>query len=210
MAPPLPEGCPWSGWTPPNLKWCEENLCGWITTPANTWSNLAYLFVGILIIRECRGKPGDLRRMFGPITLFLGAASFLYHASYTWFFQFFDFVGMFLVIILMITLNLRRLDWIHPGNQNRVFWGGCASPGRAGWKPRANSVSTPTMRTGACFYSPPPGVLVVKTPLAAGVWLESSVRATVALAFVSHGLPGEVFPTTTASSKPLRASPLRR
>ncbi len=39
-------------WTPlrewgglPNVKWCEETLCGVIAEPANTWSNLAYLVV---------------------------------------------------------------------------------------------------------------------------------------------------------------------
>ena len=44
---PLPPGCPWSGFAPPDLKHCETNLAAWITTPANTWSNLAYIAVGV-------------------------------------------------------------------------------------------------------------------------------------------------------------------
>ncbi len=26
LAPPLPEGCPWSGFMPPNIDWCEQEL----------------------------------------------------------------------------------------------------------------------------------------------------------------------------------------
>ncbi len=50
--PPLPDGCPWSGWTLPNLKWCEDNVCAWVTAPANTWSNLAYIFFSLLMWRR--------------------------------------------------------------------------------------------------------------------------------------------------------------
>lgn len=47
--PPLPDGCPWSGWTLPNLKWCEDNVCAWVTAPANTWSNPGGNLVGDLV-----------------------------------------------------------------------------------------------------------------------------------------------------------------
>ena len=33
----------------PNIKWCEQTLCQFISEPANTWSNLGFLMVGILI-----------------------------------------------------------------------------------------------------------------------------------------------------------------
>jgi hypothetical protein len=108
--PPLPPGCPWSGWALPNLKWCEENLCAWITTPANTWSNLAYLGVAVPMWRATKGHP--LLRPFAPAAVAVGVSSFVYHASYTYFFQFFDFVGMFLFASLPLTLNAVRLGWI--------------------------------------------------------------------------------------------------
>ena len=44
--------CPWANWSRPNIKWCEENLCQVITTPANTWSNLVYIIVGLYILIE--------------------------------------------------------------------------------------------------------------------------------------------------------------
>lgn len=106
---PLPPGCPWSGWALPDLKHCEENVCGWITAPADTWSNLAYIAVGLwLWSRSKREAPGPLR-WFGPAAVLAGATSFIFHASYTFFFQFFDYVGMFSFICLMAALNLRRL-----------------------------------------------------------------------------------------------------
>ncbi|MFQ5514042.1 MAG: ceramidase domain-containing protein [Myxococcota bacterium] len=110
--PPLPPGCPWSGWTLPNLKWCEENLCAWITAPANTWSNLAYLLLGLVMWRQARRRPGSPVALFAPASLFLGLASGVYHASYTFFFQFFDFVGMFVFCFLILGMNARRLGWI--------------------------------------------------------------------------------------------------
>ena len=38
LAPPLPPGCPWSGFTPPNVDWCEEELCAWIKLKAGATS----------------------------------------------------------------------------------------------------------------------------------------------------------------------------
>lgn len=99
---PLPPDCPWGGWTPPDLQHCEANLCGWITTPANTWSNLAYLAVAWWLWR--RGE-----RAFAGAALAMGLTSFLFHASFTFFFQFFDYVGMFVYVLLLLSLNLRRL-----------------------------------------------------------------------------------------------------
>ncbi|MCH2169143.1 ceramidase [Myxococcota bacterium] len=116
-APPLPQGCPWSEWMPPNLKWCEENLCQVVTAPANTWSNLAYLGIGIVMWWQARKLGRRDLVFYGPATIVMGAFSLAYHASYTFFFQFFDFVGMFVFLDLMIVMDLQRLDrlkQLHP------------------------------------------------------------------------------------------------
>ena len=117
--PTLPLGCPWSGWALPNLKWCEANLCAWVTTPANTWSNLAYLAVALLMRRWAGARP--LLRPFAPAAVATGVSSFAYHASYTYFFQFFDFVGMFLFAGLPVTLNAVRLGWISERARRLVY-----------------------------------------------------------------------------------------
>ncbi|MBC7690937.1 MAG: ceramidase domain-containing protein [Methylotenera sp.] len=116
---PLAAGCPWSNLAPPHIKHCEENLCAWITAPANTWSNLAYLIVGVwlwrtLSKRASETSPGEVKAanlavLFGPAALVTGVTSFLYHASYTYVFQAIDYVGMFMFSSLLIALNLRRL-----------------------------------------------------------------------------------------------------
>lgn len=95
--PPLPPGCPWSGWALPDIKHCEANLCAWVAAPANAWSNLAYLAAGALILR--RARPGGLlsARGLGWVALAVGAASFAFHASYTWAGQVLDYAGMFLL-----------------------------------------------------------------------------------------------------------------
>jgi hypothetical protein len=112
MADPLPDGCPWSGWTPPNVDWCEEELCTWIVNPADTWSNLPYVILGVLMwMRASRSGDGRLM-LFGPASIVVGVGSFVYHASYTYFFQFFDFVGMFVFCFTVITANALRLGWI--------------------------------------------------------------------------------------------------
>jgi len=110
QVPPLSEGCFWSGWELPNLKWCEANLCSVITTPANTWSNLGYIIAGIWMLRAARGFR--LGRFFGAAAIVVGVTSFIYHASYTWFFQFWDFFGMFVFAGLPVALNAQRLRWI--------------------------------------------------------------------------------------------------
>jgi hypothetical protein len=118
LAPPLPPGCPWSGWTPPNVDWCEEELCSLVVNPAGTWSNLAYVVLGVLMILAARRIPKPQRApsldLFGPASILVGLSSLVYHASYTYFFQFFDFVGMFLFCFTVITANALRLGWIGP------------------------------------------------------------------------------------------------
>jgi len=122
--PPLPPGCPWSSWTPPNLKWCEENLCSWITAPANTWSNLAYIVLGVVMWRQARRWKNRSLAIFGPASIIVGVASFAYHASYTFFLQFFDFVGMFIFCFLLIVLNGRRLGQLGERDLVPAFIGG--------------------------------------------------------------------------------------
>lgn len=124
LAPPLPEGCPWSGWTPPNVDWCERELCALVVNPAGTWSNLLYVVLGVLMWHEARRSGRRDLAAFGPASVVVGAFSLVYHASYTYFFQFFDFVGMFAFCFLPIAINARRLGWIEPRRELAVHAGG--------------------------------------------------------------------------------------
>jgi hypothetical protein len=106
---------------PPNVRWCEENLCSIVTAPANTWSNLAYVLVGLVMWVAARRLGRSDLRFYGPAAIVVGLFSLVYHASYTFFFQFFDFVGMFVFLDLVILVDLDRLGRIAPKSQLRSW-----------------------------------------------------------------------------------------
>ena len=126
LAPPLPPGCPWSGFTPPNVDWCEEELCALVVNPSDTWSNLAYLVLGLWMWRSARRSGRADLQLFGPASLAVGVFSLLYHASYTWLLQFFDFVGMFVFCFVVLARNARRLGWVEARGETRFFGVGVA------------------------------------------------------------------------------------
>ena len=61
---------------------------------------------------RARGRASSVLSLFAPASVIVGVFSFAYHASYTYFLQFFDFVGMFLFCFVIITANALRLGWI--------------------------------------------------------------------------------------------------
>jgi hypothetical protein len=89
------------------MKFCEENLCAWVAQPANAWSNLAYVLVGLYVWGSRRSGTGAAR-LFGPLALAVGLTSFAYHASFTFVFQVADLGSMFLLSSLLLVLNLGR------------------------------------------------------------------------------------------------------
>lgn len=112
-ANPIPEGCPWhelSQYGLPNVNWCEEYVCAWINEPANTWSNLAYLFAALWVLWLRRGATdrGPLR-WFAPVLATMGLFSGIYHASNTHVTQILDFLGMYLFCFLLLGINGVRL-----------------------------------------------------------------------------------------------------
>lgn len=106
--------CPWYDITEkvgaPNIKWCEETLCSWVSEPANTYSNIGYLIVGlILVYLGIKHRHNSNMRQYGPIIFFMGAMSFFYHQSNFYGSQILDFVGMFFFVGWAIGMNLVRL-----------------------------------------------------------------------------------------------------
>lgn len=106
--------CPWYPITEsqgaPNIKWCEETLCQWISEPANTWSNLGYMIVAVYILfYGIKNKHNFKLLQFGPIIFFMGAMSFFYHQSNFYGSQILDFVGMFFFVGWAKGMNLIRM-----------------------------------------------------------------------------------------------------
>jgi len=123
------EQCPWDGirdaYGAPNVNWCEAELCSWVTEPANTWSNLAYIGVALfLFTRRKAMKNASFPEVswFAPVVFALGWMSFVYHASTTFLLQVLDFFGMFLLLGLPVVINLRRLGWVKSGWHAYLIW----------------------------------------------------------------------------------------
>ncbi len=109
-------GCPWyeaaERLGAPNIKWCESTVCAWISEPANTWSNLAYVLVAMLVGWQCRRSPHAELRWMAPALCAMGLLSGVYHASNIYLTQALDFLGMFLFIFWLLVINLRRNQWL--------------------------------------------------------------------------------------------------
>ena len=116
---PLPPESPWFSWARPDIHHCEANGPGWITAPSDTWSNLAYLLAALWIWRH-RDEPNA--RALSGIVLAVGATSFFFHASYTFFFQVFDYGGMFLYSAWILSLGLRRLGRLDQRRSRAFFF----------------------------------------------------------------------------------------
>ena len=112
MAPGSPADCPWGGLAPANLHFCERDLCGWITQPANTWTNLGFVVVGVVLLALARSRGVRGAGLLGPIAIVTGFCSAALHATSSFAGQWLDQSAMFLESALFVTLGLRRwLAW---------------------------------------------------------------------------------------------------
>ncbi len=119
----------WRSWHPatcmPDDCFCEEIRPGAIAQPANAWSSLSFVLVGMSVLfsatRRRRAnfkiKPSNQTiENQGAITLYttalfvIGIGSAFYHASLTFVGQFFDLMGMYLLITFVILYDLSRLQ----------------------------------------------------------------------------------------------------
>jgi len=101
---------PWEKLTPATVKYCENNLHAWVRQPANTWSNLGYVLVGLWLYAQFKVQSPSLWMGIIPITaIAVGITSGLYHASYSFVFQVADLASMYLFSSFLVTFNLKRL-----------------------------------------------------------------------------------------------------
>ena len=101
--------CPWENWSPASVRFCEEQLCAWVTQPANTYSNIFFLIAGFFIVRHF--PRHWMMLILGFSSGALAVASGMFHASSTFFFEIFDMLGMYCIAAIMILGNLKRLGF---------------------------------------------------------------------------------------------------
>jgi hypothetical protein len=118
---PHAPSCPWYSVTEsmgaPNLKWCEETLCSWISEPANTWSNVMYLIVAFFLTwYSFKNNHHRILKYFPAVIFIMGSFSFYYHQSNFYGSQVLDFVGMFFLVGWTSGFNLIRLKKLKAKN----------------------------------------------------------------------------------------------
>ena len=99
--------CPWSNFTPGYFPICEEALCAWIKQPANVYSNLLFLVVGLYLFLLFIQKKSSHGLILGMCILLIGTASALAHSSSTKLFGFFDFAAIFSVFSYYAAINTK-------------------------------------------------------------------------------------------------------
>ena len=103
---------PWFGLSKATMSFCEALTPGPLAQPANAISSLAFCVIGLALYRTMKERNTLL--LF-PISAFLvGITSFLYHASWTFFFQVWDVGSMFMLSCLLISFNAARLGFVEP------------------------------------------------------------------------------------------------
>jgi hypothetical protein len=123
----LAPGCPWAGWSPGTLEFCEKRLCHWVVEPSNTWSNLAYLVVGAYLFVTSREQKSVPLFMIALTSFLVGIGSFWFHMSGTFAGEAADVSAMFLISGLMIALNARRLYDLSADTAVRLYVGLCTT-----------------------------------------------------------------------------------
>ena len=115
----------WAGWRPatcmPDTCFCEALWPGAVAQPVNAYSNLAFVWVGLMILGDAAGaqtaaaSSNPMRSqpaypaVFGAAVVAIGLGSLFYHASMSFAGQWFDVMGMYLLATFLVLYNLARL-----------------------------------------------------------------------------------------------------
>ncbi|HEY0322816.1 MAG TPA: ceramidase domain-containing protein [Pyrinomonadaceae bacterium] len=117
----------WETWKPatcmPDFCFCEHIRSGTIRQPANTWSSFGFIFLGVWVIRQSRRDVKNDNQfagsnlittkfvygaIYGLALILIGLGSGFYHASLTFYGQFADVMGMYLLACFILLYNLSR------------------------------------------------------------------------------------------------------
>lgn len=120
----LPSNSPWqflAAFGRPDIRWCEKLSEGILAEPGNALTNIFYALVALFLwFYYIRGKEKNQNRdrlkLMAVVCLYTGLASFLYHTTYSFLFQVFDFSAIFLITLPVILWNLQALGQLNEKN----------------------------------------------------------------------------------------------
>lgn len=111
---------PWESWPRDGCErvncYCEALRNAFVVQPVSTHSNLAFVLVGLLIVfapPRAAARPA-YQTLFGLAVMAVGSGSWFYHASLTRIGEWFDLVGVYLLLSLMLLVNAHRLRPLRP------------------------------------------------------------------------------------------------
>jgi dihydroceramidase len=112
----LPPGADRSGWRPascmPDACFCEGLRPGGVAQPVNTYSNLAFVLVGCLVLFAPQARARDARAFratYGSSVIVIGIGSLFYHATLSFAGQWLDVMGMYLLATLLVLSAAARV-----------------------------------------------------------------------------------------------------
>lgn len=115
-------GCPWNWLAPASGGFCEASLCAWVRQPGNTWSNVGFIVVGLVILHQGRTRDRAHLMGLGYVAIATGIGSAFYHASDTFVGRVADYIGMYLGSVYMLSANVRRAFLWNLRRVRILFW----------------------------------------------------------------------------------------
>jgi hypothetical protein len=100
--------CPWHSFKQDTMRFCEGDVCGLIRFPADAYSMIVLLVVGVMILFSSKGEGVHLRFM-ASMSIALSIGSFVYHATGTYFGQLLDLMGMYLFSVYYLYFAAQRI-----------------------------------------------------------------------------------------------------
>lgn len=97
--------CPWSGWAPGTVQFCEERLCAWVVEPSNAWSSLIYLILGGYMLVQALRPVAARSIAVAAAQIMIGVGSFFFHATGTFWGEFVDQFGLFMLSALILACS---------------------------------------------------------------------------------------------------------
>lgn len=104
--------CPWEGFAPATISFCEARLCAAVVEPANAFTSLSKTVVGLGLIPLCVRRGRAALWAIVVAALLQGPLGFSLHATGTWWGEALDVTGMFFISATLLSFALgRRFAW---------------------------------------------------------------------------------------------------